>query len=103
SDVCSSDLGEAGEVVATWPRPVEPGVWLTVRCSRHGEAVTLEVGDAAGKNWEQVTVKGATGALDFPVTTPFGVGAKVLADGQVPTSSSDQLNGVVDEVHFDVP
>ncbi len=95
--------GTDGEVVAKWTGPVRRDTWVSVRCSRVGKEVTLEMLDATtGESRGTVTETGSTGALDFPLTTPFGIGAKVLADGTVPTSSSDQFNGVLDEVHFDV-
>jgi len=95
--------GAEGEVVAALPEPVPSDTWVTVTCTRVGREVTLEVRDATtGRRSGIVTETGRTGALDFPATTPFGIGAKVLADGAVPTSASDQFNGTLDEVFFDV-
>ena len=94
--------GTDGAVVVKWAGNVTRGKWMAATCTRQGRLVRLTLWDvASGRSLGTVQGEGDIGALHFDSTTPFGVGAKVLEDGRV-SSSSDQFNGVIDEVYFDV-
>ncbi len=95
--------GPGGEVLVSLKTPVEREVWYAARCERRGVEVHLQVRDLeGGRPTENVVEKGPTGDLTFEPGVPLAVGAKVLADGRIPTSATDQFNGVVDDVHFEL-
>lgn len=95
--------GAEGEVFVEWTEAIARGTWFTLQCSRVGATVSLELTEVESRtSMGTVTVDGPTGALDFSSGPPLAVGAKVAADGVIPTSSSDQFNGFIDEVFFDV-
>lgn len=95
--------GRAGEVVLKARSRVDPGAWYRVRCSRRGDQVTLMVRRLDGTGGREVVrVEANLGAVRFASDVPVSVGGKVAADGEVVTSATDQFNGLVDNVRFEL-
>ncbi|WP_110206233.1 hypothetical protein [Nocardioides daejeonensis] len=97
--------GSDGAVVVAWPGPIERGRWLAVRCTRVGGLLTLAVTDpvSGSPEGEERQERGDIGTVEFASDVPFAIGAKVLAGGALPTSATDQFNGVIDDVFVAVP
>lgn len=98
--------GTRGDVTVTMKEQVEPGAWYRARCTRRGHRVTLSVAPigADGQVGEAVTLteQGRTGSVVMASGTPMSVGGKLGADGGVVRVSSDQFNGLVDEIVYDL-
>lgn len=96
--------GAAGAVLVKLPEPVQRNRWYRVRCSRSGSEVKLALHDLERPSAEAVTAttQGRTGAIAMTggMRVPMSIGAKVLLDGSIPASSTDQFNGRVDNVHY---
>lgn len=98
--------GAEGDALVKADVTFEPGHWYRVRCDRNGEDLTIlweslddpEAPDAFGT----ATVTTPTGAVDFPAEVPMSVGGKAAPDGSAVESSSDQFNGTLDNVWYDV-
>lgn len=93
--------GTAGAVFVTAPVTAEPGRWYRVRCVRDGSTVSIAVTTWADDGTPTVVSRSATGptgdmAPSRP-TVPLSVGGKLSAHGE-PVTSTDQLNGLVDNV-----
>jgi len=94
--------GSEGIAVIVAQDPVPAEAWHRITCERRGDVVSLEVerldepGDVVLT--EQVTEP--VGALVLRRSTPLVIGGKVDADGRVVVSSTDQFNGVIDNVSF---
>lgn len=97
--------GAEGEVLVKAERSLSPRSWHRLRCQRARDEVTLTVqpwdGDRLGDP-ETFTKKGPIGAVDFPTTTPFSVGAKLSASGSLVPKRPDQFHGLIDSVVVDV-
>jgi hypothetical protein len=93
--------GSAGTVVVTSRRQIVPGTWYRVRCARTGTAVSIAVTSwrADGEPLTTSdTASGATGSLRPEAqSVPLTVGGKLTSSGEF-VSSTDQLNGRVDNV-----
>jgi hypothetical protein len=95
--------GTDGEAVVTAP-VVKPGEWYRISCERSNGDVVLsweplgDSGEEAGSTVQRSTI----GDVTFAVGTPFVVGGKLDASGQVPVEATDQFNGVIDNVWFTV-
>lgn len=77
--------------------------WYRVTCRRHGSVLTLvleRLGGAGPNARTRATATLPTGSVSMAAVVPLAVGGKVDADGTVPASSTDQFNGVVDNVRF---
>lgn len=98
--------GAAGAAFVAAETTVIPGQWYRAACLRSGERLELTVLSWVGTHWgpaQVTTVLAPTGRVDFDASgAPMSIGAKVDADGSLLVSSSDQFNGVVDNVHFEV-
>lgn len=95
--------GSDGAVVVRADEQVQPEQWYRVRCRRAGDAVTLRVvtSEDGAKDVAQYVAHGPTGTLSYgPDDSPFSIGGKVDEQGHVLTQSSDQFNGLVDDVFF---
>lgn len=101
--------GDAGELVASTRVTVERGAWYRVRCVRQAGSLTIRLaalvrpaagGPPVASDLEQSTVTGDVGALSWPTATPFTVGAKATAGGELVRSETDQFNGAVDDVYL---
>lgn len=95
--------GSAGKAVLKAKSPVEPTAWYRVRCTRRGDLLTLVVRRLDGSGGrETVRVEADVGSVRFARAVPVSVGGKVAADGEVVASATDQLNGLVDNVRFEL-
>jgi len=93
--------GDAGETKVSLPERLRAETWYRLRCVLAGDELSLQARDVHGVEPDQdVTVPAGVGTVAFPAGLPLAVGAKVGPDGQVPASSTDQLNGSVDHVYF---
>ncbi|MDN4161710.1 PKD domain containing protein [Nocardioides abyssi] len=104
--------GDRGHVVVVATTRVRPGTWYRATCSRRLRVVTLTLARVRADEltWARSrsrprrwTGTGRIGRVVFDRSVPLAVGAKVLPEGAVAVSDSDQLNGVVDNVHLDRP
>ncbi|MFS3128104.1 LamG domain-containing protein [Nocardioides sp. Bht2] len=96
--------GDEGDLLAKAKRPVERGRWYSVDCARRGSLLRLRVKslEQGGGEDQVANVRGNTGQVQFPANVPLSVGAKVGPDGDLMPSTTDQFNGAVDDVFFDV-
>lgn len=98
--------GAAGTVVVTGRVRLPSATWFDLTCRRTATGVTLaqrrvlDDGSVSRRSW---TTTGPTGSLSaLADSVPLTVGGKTDARGVPLSSSSDQLNGVVDQVVLDV-
>lgn len=95
--------GAAGEGILKTEVAVRRDTWYRVTCRRHGSVLTLvleRLGGAGPNARTRATATLPTGSVSMAAVVPLAVGGKVDADGTVPASSTDQFNGVVDNVRF---
>ncbi|MDQ3628776.1 MAG: hypothetical protein M3419_08205 [Actinomycetota bacterium] len=96
--------GHGGAVVVR-ARSVQRQQWYRILCSRSGQAVTIRVWKLTSSGpvcFDSATGRGPIGSVTFPRTVPLSVGGKLDAAGAVASGSSDQFNGVIDEIVYDV-
>jgi hypothetical protein len=98
--------GSAGEVFVKAEREVEPEAWHRVVCERRDDVVHLTVGrfdDDGRLTKRRWTSRGKIGTIDLGAEDSYlSVGGKLGTTGTVVQSSTDQFNGVVDEVFFEL-
>jgi len=85
-------------------RSVRSQQWYRVRCLRRGPAVTIRVWRLTPRGpvgFDSATARSGTGPVVFARRLPLSVGGKLDDSGEVALGSSDQFNGVVDEVVYD--
>lgn len=95
--------GSEGAVSVRATERVASDEWYRVRCRRVGDVVSLRVVSFDGSDREVREYAGAgrTGTLSYGSDdSPFSVGGKVDARGNVIAGDSDQFNGLVDNVVF---
>ena len=95
--------GRSGAVLVRSTREVTPGTWYRADCTRAGKTVTLTVTRLDdGTTWT-FRKSGATGSLTPSARSiPLSIGAKVSNKGALVTDDSDQFNGAIDNVVFDI-
>lgn len=89
--------GDAGTLFVRDSRAVTPGRWYAVNCRRTASGLSLRVrswGQGGGVRIREV--RGRTGTI-VPGAHRLSIGGKTSANG-TPVKSTDQLNGVVDDV-----
>lgn len=93
--------GRDGAVMASSRVELEPGTWYRLLCSRAGAQVAVSVTSWGPDGVPVETVDVATGPTGSMTpearTVPLSAGGKLLATGAV-AASTDQLNGVIDQV-----
>ncbi len=97
--------GLTGEVIVTAKARVTPGTWYRVRCTRHVNTVTLDVGkipDTGPSSGRPISQSAPIGTVIMPPQTPLSVGGKLAEDGTILPASTDQFNGSVDRVLYRV-
>jgi hypothetical protein len=98
--------GADGVALAVADAAVVPERWYRATCARSPDRVVLVVVPWTGSRWgtaESFAAIARTGKVDFVGSgVPLSIGAKVDADGSLLVSATDQFNGVVDNVHFEV-
>jgi hypothetical protein len=95
--------GTAGEAVLEAKAEVLRGTWYRVECRRRGSSLTLvleQLGRSGPGSRAKVTATAPTGTVEVAAAVPLAIGGKVAADGTVTASSTDQFNGVIDNVRF---
>jgi hypothetical protein len=101
--------GSAGAVQVRLAAQVDSTHWYHVGCARSGSTLQLTVlqygraGDVI-RRWSR-KARSATsfGTVSWDDTrAPLTIGGKLTSDGQFVTPSSDQFNGVVDNVFYEV-
>ncbi|WP_104107607.1 hypothetical protein [Nocardioides sp. 616] len=94
--------GSEGAAVVRAGRPLVPGLWTRVHCQlRHGR-LTLSMsapGQARPESWHTAT---PVGTVSFRRSVPVGIAAKVDGRGRIEATQSDQFNGALDNVFWDV-
>ncbi|MBM0125632.1 LamG domain-containing protein [Pimelobacter simplex] len=94
--------GSLGETLVEAERPVAPGRWYRLTCTRSGPTVRMRLvdldGDADPQEW---TVTRDPGAITFD-HVPLSIGAKAADRGRIAESSADQFHGTIDRVVVDV-
>lgn len=97
--------GLAGELLVVAETRLTPRDWYRVRCRRHQDTLRLQVArlwqDGRGE-WSEYTSSGPLGPVIMPSRTPLSVAGKLAGDGTLVPASTDQLNGRLDRVLFDV-
>ena len=84
---------------------IEDGHWYRLRCTRSGNDVTFSVSDMEADDSTAIEDKksGATGSLDpVDASLPLSVGGKLNADGGIVEDSTDQFNGLLDNILLDI-
>lgn len=97
--------GAGGELTVTSSADIEFDHWYRVRCERDGDEVTITVVDLEADDPKPVEDEksGPTGSLDPPAASlPLSVGGKLNADGEIVADSTDQFNGLLDNVVLDI-
>ncbi len=99
--------GNEGEVTVKATDTLPTGQWYRIRCTREGNKVVLSVGaiNEAGDAPNPTVFSDfrPTGSVAILRTsTPLSVGGKVTATGDVVESNTDQFNGSIDNVFFEV-
>lgn len=98
--------GRRGEAFVRADGPVAREEWHRVECRREGDQVTMTLavrtdgGWGPVRSWETTASLGGVRMPDRAV--PLSIGSKVNTAGDIVTSSTDQFNGVIDNVHFTI-
>lgn len=95
--------GSDGAVLARVPARVEPDQWYRMTCFRDGDRLVLQLLKRDADGWRSLgpwIARGRIGLVRLSRSTPLSIGAKTLAGGEIVRSSTDQLNGAVDNVFF---
>jgi laminin G domain protein len=92
--------GSEGEAVVSASGVVEPGEWYRVSCERRDGGLLLTWERLADSETGTETSPATIGDVTFPEGTPFVVGGKLDARGEVTVDATDQFNGVIDNVWF---
>lgn len=97
--------GVEGEVGVKLDTVVDSDRWYQLRCIRDGATVALTLSTLdGGKATELETGRstGAIGKLVYSPSLPMSIGGKLRPSGALVTSATDQFNGAVDNVVFDI-
>jgi hypothetical protein len=94
--------GSGGSLSVRSRAKARPGVWYRLTCARSDGslAITVSALKVGGtKRLDHRVVSGATGQVGTAGESPYlSVGAKVVRRGSIPTTSTDQFNGLVRSV-----
>jgi hypothetical protein len=96
-------VGQQGEAFVEAARPVVRKHWFRVTCERRGDRLELTLDDlttsAAGETY---VTRAATGEIRMAdARVPLSLGGKLSPSGEITASSTDQFNGLVDNVSFE--
>lgn len=96
--------GTKGSAYVEAAAPIGRDEWHRLTCERSGDVVSLTVEslEAEGGLVEYAHVTAKLGAIDVSAKVPFSVGGKVAADGRVVSSATDQFNGAIDNVMYEL-
>jgi hypothetical protein len=96
--------GTTGTALVGADEPITRGVWHRLTCERRGDVVSLVVEpleDAEAVLRSNQSTE-PVGSIEVAVTTPLVVGGKVDGEGRVVASATDQFNGAIDNVSFNL-
>ncbi len=106
---CTLWTAASGETVTarlTSAQKVHRGQWYTATCTRSGKKLTLTVvghtGPHAGTTLTATNTSSTVLDLQHPATVPITVGGKMYHNTHIPRSSTDQFNGLVDNVKVSI-
>jgi hypothetical protein len=97
--------GAEGELTVKSSVEIEDSHWYRLRCTRSGDEVTFAVTDMEADNPElsEDESSGPTGSLDpLDASLPLSIGGKLNAEGGIVEESTDQFNGLIDNVVLDI-
>jgi hypothetical protein len=93
--------GDQNSAVAKVYPQVVRGVWYRASCARHGDKVTATLQRLGTATVSSASVTRAIGSVDTS-GHPMSVGGKANRNGNAVSGNSDQFNGAVDNVHFEL-
>jgi hypothetical protein len=98
--------GSAGTLTVRSRVAIQPAVWYRLACARTQDSLTIAVHELTTKGSEIVdhqVARGVTGRISPEEgSTYLSLGAKVIASGAIPASSTDQFNGLVGSVFVNI-
>lgn len=98
--------GSLGKVSVRIREAVSPDDWYSLLCARSESTITLTVDHHYDDGTTVRRVKSATGLIgDVTMansTMPLSVGGKLKANGVISVASTDQFNGLIDDVFLRV-
>lgn len=94
--------GDAGEALVTADGPVQRERWYRVHCQLRNGRLSLFLGEPGRPAPQEWSVPADVGAVAFPRSAPIAIGGKLNGQGQVVPKSTDQFNGMLDNVFLDV-
>ena len=77
---------------------VARGSWYTVRCSRAGGQLSIDVTAWGSSTKVRTSVWQASGNVSFPSSRAASIGGKLDSLGEIVSGASDQMNGAVAQV-----
>ena len=96
--------GDSGSTTVSADTLVDFETWYRVRCTRRGDSLSLSVAEIGpdGEVAEAVTAadEGEMGFVAMAAGVPLSVGGKLRGDGGIVQVSTDQFNGLVDQVVY---
>lgn len=94
--------GADGAVVVKSKALLNPSKWYRLTCHRADKTVKLTVQDLDSNQQPDVIEKtGPIGTLDMIGSEPLSIGAKIGDDGEIIRSSTDQFNGMLDNISYE--
>jgi hypothetical protein len=94
--------GTDGAVVVKSKALLDPSKWYRLTCHRSDKTVKLTVQDLdSNQQPETIEKTGPIGTLDMIGSEPLSVGAKIGDDGEIIGSSTDQFNGLLDNISYE--
>jgi hypothetical protein len=98
--------GSEGDLSVKSQVRIEPGEWYRLACARSEDGVTISIAEldsADGEALDRQVVHGDSGNVDILERSRYlSVGAKIQADGTIPTSTTDQFNGLIAAVFVEI-
>lgn len=99
-------VGAAGEAFVAEESTLAAGTWYSVTCERRANEVILSVatfGPDGREEPRRTSLVQDVGRVQMAnPEMPLAIGGKIASDGSAVESDSDQFNGVVDNIFFDV-
>jgi hypothetical protein len=93
--------GDLNSVVAKVYPTVVRGAWYRAGCARHGDTITATLQRLGRAGVESTSVTCRLGLVDTS-GYPMSIGGKANRTGTAVSGNSDQFNGAVDNVHFEL-
>jgi hypothetical protein len=94
--------GTSGAPIVASKLTLVPNAWYSASCARVGSALTLRVQPRGGAVEETTLVKPAGTVKMASPSIRLAIGCKLSAAGNLVISNSDQFNGHVDNVYYQV-